>query len=109
MSPHPSHPKDSIHCAALEEAARVPPSSSCLPGSLLRLAPDLEDLRRQSPPRALWSIPQQQRLEAVEWWGAAAVTRDYVRLWLQGITGGFEAVAYVDRNTGKRYLQAVAD
>lgn len=35
----------------------------------------------------------EQRLDAVEWWGHAPVTRDYVRLWLQGASGGFEAIA----------------
>ena len=62
--------------------------------------------------RSLYTIEHlrfEQRLEAVEWWGRAPATRDYVRLWLQGSSGGFEAVAYVDRNTGRRYLQAVAD
>jgi len=62
--------------------------------------------------RSLYTIEHlrfEQRLEGVEWWGRAPVTRDYVRLWLQGAAGGFEAVAYVDRNTGRRYLHAVAD
>jgi protein ImuB len=62
--------------------------------------------------RSLYTIEHlrfEQRLEAVEWWGRAPVTRDYVRLWLQGASGGFEAVAYVDRSTGRRYLQALAD
>jgi protein ImuB len=62
--------------------------------------------------RSLYTIDRlcfEQRLEAVEWWGRAPVTRDYVRLWLQGSSGGFEALAFVDRNTGRRYLQAVAD
>jgi protein ImuB len=62
--------------------------------------------------RSLYTIEQvrfEQRLDAVEWWGQAPVTRDYVRLWLQGASGGFEAVAYVDRNTGRRYLHALAD
>jgi protein ImuB len=62
--------------------------------------------------RSLYTIEHvrfEQRLDAVEWWGQAPVTRDYVRLWLQGASGGFEAVAYVDRNTGRRYLHALAD
>jgi hypothetical protein len=51
----------------------------------------------------------EQRLDAVEWWGQAPVARDYVRLWLQGASGGFEVVAFVDRKTGRRYLHALAD
>jgi len=62
--------------------------------------------------RSLYTIEHlrfEQRLQNVEWWGHAPVTRDYVRLWLQGSSGGFEAVAYVDRDNGRRYLHAVAD
>ncbi len=62
--------------------------------------------------RSLYTIEHlrfEQRLDAVEWWGQAPVTRDYVRLWLQGAASGFEAVAFVDRKTGRRYLHALAD
>ncbi|MES1175249.1 MAG: DNA polymerase Y family protein [Myxococcales bacterium] len=62
--------------------------------------------------RSLYTIEHlrfEQRLDAVEWWGHAPVTRDYVRLWLQGSSGGFEAVAFVDRGSGRRYLHALAD
>jgi len=62
--------------------------------------------------RSLYTIEHlrfEQRLDAVEWWGHAPVSRDYVRLWLQGASGGFEAVAFVDRKTGRRYLHALAD
>jgi protein ImuB len=62
--------------------------------------------------RSLYTIEHlrfEQRLEAVEWWGRAPVTRDYVRLWLQGAAGGFEALAFVDRISGRRFLHAVAD
>lgn len=48
------------------------------------------------------------RLEAVEWW-ARSIHRDYVRLTLRGAAGTFEALAYLDRQTGQRYLQAVLD
>ncbi|MFO7179853.1 MAG: DNA polymerase Y family protein [Pseudomonadota bacterium] len=48
------------------------------------------------------------RLEAVEWW-SRAIHRDYVRLTLRGAAGTFEALAYLDRTTGQRYLQAVLD
>ncbi|MFO0566805.1 MAG: DNA polymerase Y family protein [Polyangiaceae bacterium] len=50
-----------------------------------------------------------ERLEAVEWWTPAPVARDYLRLWLTGTEGGIDALVYVDRETGKRFLQAVGD
>lgn len=62
--------------------------------------------------RRLFSIERlrfEQRLFAVEWWTRAPVERDYVRLWLRGQSGIVEALAYVDRESNKRYLQAVAD
>jgi protein ImuB len=51
----------------------------------------------------------EQRLDAVEWWTGEPVSRDYVRVWLQGGSGGIEAIAYVDRNTGARMLQGIVD
>jgi protein ImuB len=51
----------------------------------------------------------EQRLDGVEWWRTQPVNRDYVRLWLQGVDGGFEALAYVDRPKGRCFLQAIAD
>jgi hypothetical protein len=50
----------------------------------------------------------EQRLDAVEWW-SRPVARDYLRLWLSSESGGLEALVYVDRHSGRRYLQAVAD
>jgi protein ImuB len=55
------------------------------------------------------SVSFEQRLSLVEWWTRAPVARDYVRLSLKGTDGVVEALAYVDRRSGKRYLQAVAD
>jgi hypothetical protein len=51
----------------------------------------------------------EHRLHAVEWWTGAPVMRDYVRVWLKSVDGVIEALVYVDRETGKRYLQAIAD
>jgi hypothetical protein len=51
----------------------------------------------------------EHRLHAVEWWNGEPVTRDYVRVWLKSTTSTIEALVYVDRASGKRYLQAVAD
>jgi len=50
----------------------------------------------------------EQRLEAVEWW-SRPVARDYLRLWLNSEAGGVEALVYVDRHSGRRFLQAVGD
>ena len=50
----------------------------------------------------------EQRLEAVEWW-VSAVNRDYVRVELRGEAGLVEGLVFVDRNTGKRYFQGIAD
>jgi protein ImuB len=50
----------------------------------------------------------EQRLDAVEWW-SLPVARDYLRLWLTSESGGIEALVYVDRQSGRRFLQAVGD
>lgn len=50
-----------------------------------------------------------ERLESVEWWTGSSVTRDYLRLWLTGQNGGMEALVYVDRESGKRFLHAIVD
>ncbi|HKY37562.1 MAG TPA: DNA polymerase Y family protein [Polyangiaceae bacterium] len=50
----------------------------------------------------------EQRLDSVEWW-SRPVARDYLRLWLQSDSGGLEALVYVDRPSGRRFLQAVGD
>jgi protein ImuB len=98
---------------------KTEPSFAELPGAPTRLLSEPCELHAPfrvgvslAIDRSLYTIEHlrfEQRLEGVEWWGHAPVTRDYVRLWLQGASGGFEAVAYVDRNTGRRYLHAVAD
>jgi protein ImuB len=98
---------------------KAEPSFAELPGAPTRLLPEPCELHGPlrvgvslAIDRSLYTIDHlrfEQRLDAVEWWGHAPVTRDYVRLWLQGASGGFEAVAYVDRTTGRRYLHALAD
>ena len=86
------------------------------------------------------SVAFEQRLEAVEWWAPAPVSRDYFRLWLQllsqsllssqsssqsslsqisssrnmalsiaGRREGLEVLVYVNRNDGKKYIQALYD
>jgi protein ImuB len=49
------------------------------------------------------------RLEGVEWWSRTPVARDYVRLWLKSSEGMSEAVGYVERDSQRAFLQAVAD
>ncbi|MEZ4227049.1 MAG: DNA polymerase Y family protein [Polyangiaceae bacterium] len=55
------------------------------------------------------SVRFAERLESVEWWTGRAVARDYVWLTLKGADGVLEALAYVDRVSGKRYLQGLFD
>jgi protein ImuB len=127
---HRPEAKSKLSPARLEAATRTSskktrglrkaePSFADLPGAPTRLLPEPCELH--GPLRvgvslaidhSLYTIDHlrfEQRLDAVEWWGHAPVTRDYVRLWLQGASGGFEALAYVDRSTGRRYLQGLAD
>jgi protein ImuB len=62
--------------------------------------------------RELYTIEQlafEQRLEAVEWWLSEPVMRDYLRVWLKNPSGVCEALVYVERESGRRFLQAVAD
>jgi protein ImuB len=98
---------------------KTQPSFAELPGAPTRLLTEPFELHAPlrvgvsvALDRSLYTIEHlrfEQRLDDVEWWGQAPVKRDYVRLWLQGTSGGFEAVAYVDRMTGRRYLHALAD
>src|SRR6478609_2671727 len=126
---HRPEAKSKLSPALLEPTARTvtkkprlrktEPSFAELPGAPNRLLPEPCELHGPlrvgsslAIDRSLYTIDRlrfEQRLDAVEWWGQAPVTRDYVRLWLQGASGGFEAVAYVDRSTGRRYLHALAD
>jgi protein ImuB len=126
---HRPEAKSKLSPARLEPATRgnpkkarlrkAEPSFAELPGAPTRLLPEPRELHGPlrvgvslAIDRSLYTIDHlrfEQRLDAVEWWGHAPVSRDYVRLWLQGASGGFEAVAYVDRTTGRRYLQALAD
>jgi hypothetical protein len=69
------------------------------PGATLRIDHRLFTVER---------VELDRRLDGVEWW-RAPVSRDYLRLWLQGKSGGFEAWAYVDRRSGTRWLSGVTD
>jgi hypothetical protein len=69
-------------------------------GALLSIAQRLYSLEK---------LVFEQRLEDVEWWTASKVARDYLRLTLGSPDGKLEALAFVERSTGKRYLYAIAD
>jgi protein ImuB len=51
----------------------------------------------------------ERRLSEIEWWSATAISRDYWSLWLHSPTGSCAALAFVERKTGKRFLQALYD
>jgi hypothetical protein len=72
------------------------------------------------------SIQFEERLEAVEWWAPAPVSRDYFRLWLAASPvasrdvsraasravlrdDGVEVLVYLNRDDGKKYVQALYD
>jgi len=49
------------------------------------------------------------RLKKVEWWGDRPVSRDYLWLSLAGAVGKLEALVYVDRESGRVFVQGVRD
>lgn len=51
----------------------------------------------------------ERRLSEIEWWSVTAISRDYWSLWLHSPTGSCAALAFVDRKTGQRFLQALYD
>jgi hypothetical protein len=51
----------------------------------------------------------ERRLSEIEWWSATAISRDYWSLWLHSETGSCAALAFVERKTGRHYLQALYD
>lgn len=81
------------------------------------------------------AIRFEERLEAVEWWAPSPVSRDYYRLWLAVTSNtasapaaaslrspapyspasaasardGVEVLVYLDRDNGKKYVQALYD
>jgi protein ImuB len=116
-----------------ERRRKALPAASSAPSAPVA-PPDAEPRRRPSPTRLLprpipiegplrrgatlavehrlYSIERvafEERLDAIEWWSGAPVSRDYVRVWLQGGSGSAEIVVYVDRNTGERKIQAICD
>jgi protein ImuB len=100
----------------LRKVRSIPKSVESLPTRLLPEPLPLEVALRIGATLAidhrLYDIERMsfvERLESVEWWTGSPVTRDYLRVWLTGSDGGIEALVYVDRETGRRYLHAVVD
>jgi protein ImuB len=83
---------------------------------------------------SIQTIKFEQRLEAVEWWASSPVSRDYFRVWLAALTeshfsdratdraaeqpsggpqhsrrDGLEVLVYVNRDDGKKFVQALYD
>jgi protein ImuB len=90
---------------------RKPPPTRLLP----RPIPFDGPLRRGvtvSLEHRLYSIERvafEERLDSVEWWSGSPVSRDYVRVWLQGVSGSAELIVFVDKTTGERKIQAICD
>jgi len=109
--PAPASPKSSLR-------KTEPPIWSRLPSPPTRLLPHPVELSSVISAgstlvlgHTLYTIERlrfEQRLDAVEWW-SRPVARDYLRLWLHSESGGMEALVYVDRHSGRRFLQAVGD
>jgi len=78
----------------------VPLQTDLRVGATLTLGHELYSIERLS---------FEYRLDGTEWWSAYGARRDYLRLWLAGATGGIEALVFVDRKTGERFLQAIVD
>jgi len=55
------------------------------------------------------SLRFEHRLTDIGWWNGQRVSRDYLRVWLRGGTGGFEARCYLERPSGRAFLEALAD
>jgi protein ImuB len=66
-------------------------------------------LRLEERVYAIERIAFEERLEGVEWWSNAATSRDYFRVWLRGSEGVIEALAYLEKPSGARFLQAIVD
>lgn len=49
------------------------------------------------------------RLQGVEWWTETSTHRDYLWVLLQGNQGTLEALTFIDKRTGERFLQGLWD
>lgn len=63
----------------------------------------------QHQPYVIERLRFEERLSGVQWWGRQSIARDYLRLFLQGTSGGLEALVYVEPENGRCFLQAVVD
>jgi protein ImuB len=89
----------------------VTPPTRLLPhpvplGTALRVG---APLRLDERVYAIERIAFEERLEGVEWWSNATASRDYFRIWLRGTEGVIEALAYLEKRSGARFLQAIVD
>lgn len=98
-SPEPM-PFDPPGCPNRLLARALPVTASLRLGATLALGRRLYSIRQ---------IEHDHRIEQIDWWTSEPVSRDYLRVWLEGAHGGFEALVYVNRQTGTRLLQAVVD
>ncbi len=55
------------------------------------------------------SLRFEHRLTDVAWWDGQRISRDYLRVWLRGGTSGFEARCYLERPSGRAFLESIAD
>jgi len=110
-APPPASPKSSLRKTEPPIWSRLPSPPTRLLQTPLELSTVISAGSTLVLGHTLYTIERlrfEQRLDAVEWW-SRPVARDYLRLWLSSETGGIEALVYVDRHTGRRYLQAVGD
>jgi protein ImuB len=107
---HPSHLSPMVVTKTLGSGAPFGPPTRLFPEPVEFEAP-LRAGATLGVDRRLYvieSVSFEARLEAVEWW-SHSISRDYVRLTLRGSSGVWEALAFVDRETNRRYLQGVLD
>jgi hypothetical protein len=119
VSSHRPEKKSRLASISLERKharGRKGPSEDDLPTRLLgRPIPFDAPLRKGSTvsvDHRLYTVEKvtfDRRLDAVEWWTKEPVSRDYLRLWLSGPTGGLELLVYKDRANGTRWIQGVWD
>jgi hypothetical protein len=50
-----------------------------------------------------------ERLDLIKWWTSESSSRDYLWAWLMSSHGGTEALIYVDRKSGRAFVQALSD
>lgn len=110
--------KSRSHRAKEPEEVRPEPSAAEL-GRPCRLLPKPVPLQgafrvgaTQRIGHTLFSVEAvrfEHRLEEIEWWSGAKLSRDYLKLLLKSSQGAAEAMVFVDRESGARFLHGVWD